>query len=125
MGRSEDQESTGSNDSNSSQSEPSIPDKLSHLYDTFLWPQFARNRHLFSGFYKPTSILTIHNVEIDIIPMFVHKLFPDCRDILVTDRFFFIVNDDMDCLSIVSCQFSESRLDGDMVRLSFKKLGYV
>ncbi|GLV44383.1 claret [Carabus blaptoides fortunei] len=110
---SDDQKSTGSNDSNGSQSDPSIPEKLSHLYETFLCPQFARNRHLFSGYYKPSSVLTIHGVDIDVIPMFVHKLFPECRDILVTDRFFFITNDRLDCLSIVSCQFSESRLDGD------------
>lgn len=109
----EDQKSTGSNDSNSSQTDSSIPEKLSHLYATFLSPQFARNRHLFSGYYKPSSILTIHGVHIDLSPMFVHKLFPECWDILVTDRFFYIVNEQLNFLSVVSCQYSETRLDGD------------
>lgn len=36
------------------------PEKLSsEVGDTFLCPQYARGRHLLSGYYAPTSILSV------------------------------------------------------------------
>jgi hypothetical protein len=36
------------------------PERLSsELDDTFMYPQFARGRHLLSGYYAPTSIVSV------------------------------------------------------------------
>lgn len=36
-----------------------VPEKLTNLGETFLRPQYAKNRHLFSGYFNPTSLLTV------------------------------------------------------------------
>lgn len=35
------------------------PELLPHLCDTYFAPQYAKNRYLFSAFYKPSSLLTV------------------------------------------------------------------
>ncbi|PSN32070.1 hypothetical protein C0J52_16221 [Blattella germanica] len=90
------------------------PEKLSvQVGATFLCPQFAKGRDLLSGYYDPTSILTIHGMSLELIPLSVHKLASNSRDILVTDKFLYITDTERRKLSIVSSQLSESRLDGD------------
>lgn len=37
-----------------------LPEALGvQVGDTFLWPQYARGRYLLSGYYSPSSILTV------------------------------------------------------------------
>ncbi|KAJ8961052.1 hypothetical protein NQ314_005982 [Rhamnusium bicolor] len=48
-----------SSHSDSNVSSHSGPELLPHLCDTFFAPQYARNRYLYSAFYKPTSLLTV------------------------------------------------------------------
>jgi hypothetical protein len=54
-------------------------------------------------------------MSLDVVPLFVHKLAHDCRDILVTDRFLYVTDKDGKNLSVVSCQLSECRIGGDSV----------
>ncbi|XP_049853132.1 uncharacterized protein LOC126334689 isoform X3 [Schistocerca gregaria] len=91
-----------------------LPESLSaHVGETFLSPQYARGRYLLSGYYTPSSILTIHGMDLEVVPLFVHKLPPECGYILVTDRFLFVTDSKNEKLSVISTQLSESRLDGD------------
>lgn len=57
--RRDSQTSDSASDSSHSESAHSGPELLPHLCDTFFAPQYARNRYLFSAFYKPTSLLTV------------------------------------------------------------------
>lgn len=57
--RSKDSHSDTASESSQSECSHAGPEPLPHLCDTFFAPQFARNRYLFSAFYKPTSLLTV------------------------------------------------------------------
>jgi hypothetical protein len=54
-------------------------------------------------------------MSLDVVPLFVHKLAQQCRDVLVTDKFLYVTDKDGKNLSVVSCQLSESRISGDSV----------
>lgn len=41
-----------------------VPERLPHLSDTYFAPQFARNRYLFSVFYKKHSLMTVSFVNV-------------------------------------------------------------
>lgn len=58
--RRDSQTSDTASESSHSESSHSGPELLPHLCDTFFAPQYARNRYLFSAFYKPTSLLTVN-----------------------------------------------------------------
>uniref|UniRef100_A0A1Y1KHK1 RCC1-like domain-containing protein n=1 Tax=Photinus pyralis TaxID=7054 RepID=A0A1Y1KHK1_PHOPY len=90
------------------------PELLPHLCDTYFAPQYARNRYLFSAFYKPTCLLTIHAVDIESAPLYVHKLPRETNYLLLTNRLIYSVNESSNALSIISTQLSECRLDGDV-----------
>lgn len=48
------------------------PERLSsEVGDTFLCPQYARGRHLLSGYYDPTHILSVNIVVTKTIPNFL------------------------------------------------------
>lgn len=47
------------------------PERLSsEVGDTFLCPQYARGRHLLSGYYDPTSILSVNITVTKNMPLF-------------------------------------------------------
>lgn len=117
-GRRDSQSDTAS-ESSCSESTHSGPELLPCLCDTFFAPQYARNRYLFSAFYKPTSLLTVHGVDIELAPLFVHKLDQGTNFVLLTDRLIYTVNDTGDVLKIISTQFSECRMDGEAVSIIF------
>ncbi|XP_033611768.1 uncharacterized protein LOC111875606 isoform X4 [Cryptotermes secundus] len=52
-------------------------------------------------------------MSLDVVPLFVHKLAQQCRDVLVTDRFLYVTDINGKNLSVVSCQLSESRIGGE------------
>lgn len=54
-----------SESSHSDQSNHSGPELLPRLCDTYFAPQYARNRYLFSAYYKPTSLLTVSRLYAD------------------------------------------------------------
>lgn len=54
-------------------------------------------------------------MDLNVVPLFVHKLPPDCGDILVTDRFLYVTDSKGEQLFVGSTQLSECRLDGDSV----------
>lgn len=57
--RRDSQTSDTTSESSHSDSIHSGLEMLPHLCDTYFAPQFAKNRSLFSAFYKPTSLLTV------------------------------------------------------------------
>lgn len=57
--RRDSQTSETASESSHSDSVHSGLEMLPHLCDTFVAPQFAKNRSLYSAFYKPTSLLTV------------------------------------------------------------------
>ncbi|XP_019873194.2 uncharacterized protein LOC109601394 [Aethina tumida] len=112
--RRDSQTSDSASESSHSHSEHSSgPEPLPRLCDTWFAPQHARNQHLFSAFYRPSSLLTIHAVDVESAPMFVHKLCPNTTYLLLTDKLIYTINEDSDTLSIISSQLSECRLEGD------------
>lgn len=50
---------SASESSHSDVSNQSVPELLPRLCDTYFAPQYARNRYLFSAYYKPTALLTV------------------------------------------------------------------
>lgn len=60
-------------------------------------------------------LLKIHGMSLDVVPLFVHKLAQQCRDVLVTDKFLYVTDINGKNLSVVSCQLSESRIGGESV----------
>nr|XP_023021233.1 uncharacterized protein LOC111509680 isoform X1 [Leptinotarsa decemlineata] len=101
--------------SESSHSEPTHfgPELLPHLCDTYFAPQYARNRYLFSAFYKPTCLLTVHAADVESAPLYVHKLPQKTSTVLLTDKLIYTVNEDSNIVSILSSQLCECRLEGD------------
>lgn len=90
------------------------PEKLGlHLGETFISPQNSRGRSFLSGYYTPSSLLTVHTMGLEIVPIYIHRLPPLCQDVLLTDRFIFITNQSSQILTVVSCQLSESSLEGN------------
>ncbi|XP_018572762.1 uncharacterized protein LOC108912084 isoform X2 [Anoplophora glabripennis] len=102
-----------SSHSESNHSTQSGPELLPHLCDTFFAPQNARNRYLFSAFYRPTSLLTVHAVDVESAPLYVHKLPQKTAEVLLTDKLIYTINSEYNTVSIISSQLSECRLEGD------------
>ncbi|XP_060528037.1 uncharacterized protein LOC132703033 [Cylas formicarius] len=114
-GNRKDSQSDTASESSHSESNHSIysgPELLPHLCDTYFAPQYARKRYLFSALYKPTSLLTIHVADIETAPLYVYKLIPKTKTLILTDKLIFAVSED-NTISVISCQLSESRLEGD------------
>lgn len=95
------------------QSVNSVPELLPHLCDTYFSAQHARNRYLFCAFYRPSSLLTVHAVDVDTAPLYTHKLPAKSDYILLTDRLIFVIDDTYTSITIISSQLSECGLEGD------------
>ncbi|KAI4462030.1 regulator of chromosome condensation [Holotrichia oblita] len=102
-----------SESSHSDVSSQSVPELLPRLCDTYFAPQYARNRYLFSAYYKPTTLLTVHASDVESAPLYVHKLPQNTNTLLLTDRLIYTTNDELNSVSIISTQLSESPLEGD------------
>lgn len=113
-GRRDSQSDTASEGSHS-ESTHSGPELLPCLCDTLFAPQYARNRYLFSALYKPTSLLTVHAVDVESAPLYVHKLLRETNFLLLTDRLIYAVNDELNMVSVISCAMSECRMEGNAV----------
>jgi hypothetical protein len=50
-----------------------------------------------------------------VVPLFVHELAQECRDVLVTDKFLYVTDKDGKNLSIVSWQHPENIIYWDFV----------
>ncbi|XP_028138515.1 uncharacterized protein LOC114332924 [Diabrotica virgifera virgifera] len=94
-------------------SNTSGPELLPHLCDTHFAPQYARNRYLFTAFYKPTSLLTVHSVDVESAPLYVHKLPQKTSTVLLTDKLIYTVSEESKMVSIMSSHLSECRLEGE------------
>nr|XP_022917889.1 uncharacterized protein LOC111427131 [Onthophagus taurus] len=91
----------------------SVPELLPRLCDTYFASQYAKNRYLFSAFYKPTALLTVHASDIESAPLYIHRLPLQTKQLLLTDRLIFTVHDDLTTISVVSFQLSECNLEGE------------
>lgn len=103
----DDRESTGSSESSE------VNEKVTYLEATVLEKQFARNRHLLSGYYQPGSLLTVYSVEVDSVPMFVYKLPGEVQEVVLCDRFVYIVDASRRILRVLSLQCAETRLEDE------------
>lgn len=63
--------SNSDSESVSSDNSHSGPELLPHLCDTHFSPQYAKNRYLFSAFYKPNCLVTVSNFYISYIIMII------------------------------------------------------
>ncbi|XP_046385800.1 uncharacterized protein LOC124155755 [Ischnura elegans] len=88
------------------------PEKLGlHVGETFICPQNSRGSHLLSGYYAPSNLLTVHSMELEVVPLSIHRLPPFCHDVLLTDRFIFVTDHSSVTLTVISCQLSESSIE--------------
>lgn len=91
----------------------SAPERLPNLCDAYFSPQYAKDRYLFSAFYKQANLLTIHTVDMDTNPLYTHRLLPQTDELLLTDKLIFAINSERNAISVISAHLSECRLEGD------------
>ncbi|XP_066245482.1 uncharacterized protein ca [Euwallacea similis] len=89
------------------------PQLMPQFVDTFFTPQACRNRNFFSALYRPTGLLTIHAADFETAPVFVYRILPRTHSLVLTDNLIFTLNRDINVISVISCQLSESRLEGE------------
>lgn len=94
-----------------------VPERLPHMSNTFFAPQHARNRYLFSVFYKPNCLLTVHSTNVDCAPMYVYKLPEGTTTILLTDRLIYTTNDEDGVVCVISTHYAECNLEEVTVSL--------
>ncbi|KAL3269950.1 hypothetical protein HHI36_009006 [Cryptolaemus montrouzieri] len=104
---------TTSESSLQSDSSHSGPELIPHLPQTHFSPQYARDRYLFSTFYKPTCLVTVHAADVEAAPLYTHKLPTGTEDFLLTDKLIFTLSSHKKTISIVSSNLSECLRDCD------------
>ncbi|XP_076627928.1 RCC1 and BTB domain containing protein claret isoform X2 [Colletes latitarsis] len=78
--------------------------------DTFLVSQSDRKgQQLYTCYHSITNHITVHGPDFSTIPLSVHKLFESCRNVLLTERFFFITDASQRVIYIISDRLSETR----------------
>ncbi|KAL1494566.1 hypothetical protein ABEB36_010144 [Hypothenemus hampei] len=102
------------NDSKHDYHDNSEPQKLPQLIDTFFTPQTYKNRNLFSALYRPSGLLTVHGADFETAPVFIYRVLPRTHSLILTDNLTFTLNKDINVISVISSQLSESRLEGEM-----------
>ncbi|XP_034951162.1 uncharacterized protein ca [Chelonus insularis] len=84
------------------------------LEDILLSPQYTRQgQHLYTAYCVSTNHITIHGTDISIVPFHMYKMPHVCKDILLTQRFFFITGSNRRSLSIISCPLSETKISDE------------
>ncbi|XP_044753583.1 uncharacterized protein LOC123312995 [Coccinella septempunctata] len=96
-----------------SDSSHSGPELLPQFSNTFFSTQYVGDRHLFSAFYKPASVLTVHIVNSESEPLCKYKLPPNITEPLLNGKLIFTVNNERNLIQIVSSHLSDSKKDDD------------
>ncbi|XP_076160766.1 RCC1 and BTB domain containing protein claret isoform X2 [Ptiloglossa arizonensis] len=78
--------------------------------ETFLMSQSDREgQQLYTCYHSITNHITIHGPDFSAVPLSVHKVFESCRNVLLTQRFFFITDVSQRVIYIMSDRLSETR----------------
>ncbi|XP_053987652.1 uncharacterized protein LOC128881032 [Hylaeus volcanicus] len=84
------------------------PEPISN--NTFLLSQSDRDgQQLYTCYHAITNHITVHGPDFSTVPLSVHKLFESCRNVLLTQRFFFITDSSQRLIYIISDRLSETR----------------
>ncbi|KAF7273866.1 hypothetical protein GWI33_013444 [Rhynchophorus ferrugineus] len=85
---------------------------MPQMADTIFMSQNCKNRNIFTALYKTTGLLTVHASDIDTAPISVYRLLPQTSSLVLTDNLIYSLND-LNTVSVISCNLSESRLEGE------------
>ncbi|XP_076290430.1 RCC1 and BTB domain containing protein claret [Lasioglossum baleicum] len=78
--------------------------------ETFLMFQFDRDgRQLYTCYHSITNHITVHGPDFSTVPLSVHKVFESCRNVLLTQHFFFITDASQRVMYVISNRLSETR----------------
>nr|XP_033323093.1 uncharacterized protein LOC117218656 [Megalopta genalis] len=78
--------------------------------ETFLMSQSDREgQQLYTCYHSITNHITIHGPDFSTVPLSVHKVFESCRNVLLTQRFFFITDVSQRVMYVISDRLSETR----------------
>ncbi|KAK0092550.1 hypothetical protein PV326_001178 [Microctonus aethiopoides] len=82
--------------------------------DTFLSPQYTQEgQNIFTGYCAKTRQITTHNADVSMMPLNLYKMPDDCKDIILTQRFFFITDRNQQSLWMISCLLCETKIEND------------
>ncbi|XP_015431451.1 PREDICTED: uncharacterized protein LOC107187791 [Dufourea novaeangliae] len=85
-----------------------IPEPISK--ETFLISQSDREgQQMYTCYHILTNHITIHGPDFSTVPLSVHKVFESCRNVLLTQRFFFITDTSQCVMYVISDRLSETR----------------
>ncbi|XP_076231996.1 RCC1 and BTB domain containing protein claret [Calliopsis andreniformis] len=78
--------------------------------DTFLMSQSDREgQQLYTLYHLLTNHVSIHGPDFSAVPLSVHKVFDSCRNVLLTQRFFFITDVSQRVMYVISDRLSDIR----------------
>ncbi|XP_076673695.1 RCC1 and BTB domain containing protein claret [Andrena cerasifolii] len=78
--------------------------------ETFLMSQSDRDgQQLYMCYHSITKHITVHGPDFSTIALSVHKVFESCRNVLLTQRFFFITDASQRVMYVISDRLSETR----------------
>ncbi|KAK0180736.1 hypothetical protein PV327_003090 [Microctonus hyperodae] len=82
--------------------------------DTFLSPQYIQQgQNVFTSYCPNTHQITTHNADVSMMPIHLYKMPDDCKDIILTQRFFFITDKNQRLLWMISCLLCETKIEND------------
>ncbi|EZA47730.1 X-linked retinitis pigmentosa GTPase regulator-like protein [Ooceraea biroi] len=82
--------------------------------DMFLSLQYNREgQQLYTRYYPVTNHITVHDPNLAVVPLSVHKIFDTCETVLLAHRFFFITDINQHVMYIISNQLSEAHINED------------
>ncbi|XP_043788505.1 uncharacterized protein LOC122712731 isoform X1 [Apis laboriosa] len=97
--------SESSTEVNQNQITPEVMSK-----EVFLMSQLDREGHqLYTCYHSITSQILVYGPNFTTVPLSAHKVFESCRNILLTQRFFFITDVSQRIIYVISDRLSETR----------------
>ncbi|XP_033222191.1 uncharacterized protein LOC117176193 isoform X2 [Belonocnema kinseyi] len=80
----------------------------------FLVVQYAdHGRRLYTRYFSPKNILTVHENSTSLLPLCVHKLPDYSKDVLLTHHLFYVIDVHRQTLSIISRALSQDKQNGN------------
>ncbi|XP_043461144.1 uncharacterized protein LOC122497855 [Leptopilina heterotoma] len=80
----------------------------------FLTLHYAdHGRRLYSRYFSPKSLLTIHENSTSLLPLCAYKLPDNSKDVLLTQHLFYVIDRPSSRLSIISRSLSQDKLNGN------------
>ncbi|XP_003698590.1 uncharacterized protein LOC100869963 [Apis florea] len=97
--------SESSTEVNQNQITPEVMSK-----EVFLMSQLDREGHqLYTCYHSITSQILVYGPNFTTVPLSAHKVFESCRNVLLTQRFFFITDVSQRIMYVISDRLSETR----------------